>query len=63
MQLHRAFYYIQGSGTQPIPTNVTRYLIEQSRLKAGTIWKTKGNVKNLADLRRALSTGLSIGVN
>ena len=39
------------------------HLIEQSRLKAGTIWTTKGNVSNLADLRRALSTGLSIGAN
>ena len=39
------------------------HLIEQSRLKAGTIWTTKGNVNNLADLRRALSTGLSIGTN
>ena len=33
------------------------HLIEQSRLKAGTIWTTKGNVNNLADLRKALSTG------
>ena len=39
------------------------HLIEQSRWKAGTIWTTKGNVKNLADLRKALSTGLSIGAN
>ena len=39
------------------------HLIEQSRLKAGTIWTTKGNVNNLADLRIALSTGLSIGAN
>ena len=39
------------------------HLIEQSRLKAGTMWTTKGNVNNLADLRKALSTGLSIGVN
>ena len=39
------------------------HLIEQSRLKAGTIWITKGNVNNLADLRKALSTGLSIGAN
>ena len=39
------------------------YLIEQSRLKARTIWTTKGNVKNLAVLRKALSTGLSIGAN
>ena len=38
------------------------HLIEQSRLKAGTIW-TKGNVNNLADLRKSLSTGLSIGGN
>ena len=39
------------------------HLIEQSCLKAGTIWTTKGNVNNLADLRKALSTGLSIGAN
>ena len=39
------------------------HLIEQSRLKAGTIWTTKGNVNNLADLRKVLSTGLSIGAN
>ena len=39
------------------------HLIEQSRLKAGTIWATKGNVNNLADLRKALNTGLSIGAN
>ena len=39
------------------------HLIEQSRLRAGTIWTTKGNVNNLADLRKALSTGLSIGTN
>ena len=39
------------------------HLIEQSRLKAGAIWATKGNVNNLADLRKALSTGLSIGAN
>ena len=39
------------------------HLIEQSRLKAETIWTTKGNVNNLADLRKALSTGLSIGAN
>ena len=39
------------------------HLIEQSRLKAGTIWTTKGNVNNLADLRKALRTGLSIGAN
>ena len=39
------------------------HLIEQSHLKAGTIWTTKGNVNNLADLRKTLSTGLSIGAN
>ena len=39
------------------------HLIEQSRLKAGTIWTSKGNVNNLADLRKALSTGLRIGAN
>ena len=39
------------------------HLIEQSRLKAGTIWTTKGNVNNVADLRKALTTGLSIGAN
>ena len=39
------------------------HLIEQSIFKAGTMWTTKGNVNNLADLRKALSTGLSIGVN
>ena len=39
------------------------HFIEQSRLKAGTIWTIKGNVNNLADLRQALSTGLSIGAN
>ena len=39
------------------------HLIEQSRLKAGSMWTTKGNVNNLADLRKALSTGLSIGAN
>ena len=30
------------------------HLIEQSRLKAGTIWTTKGNVNYLLDLRKAL---------
>ena len=31
------------------------HLIEQSCLKAGTIWTTKGNVNNLADLRKLLA--------
>ena len=39
------------------------HLIQQSCMKAGTIWTTKGNVNNLADLQKALSTGLSIGAN
>ena len=39
------------------------HLIEQLCLKAGTIWRTKGNENNLADPRKALSTGLSIGAN
>ena len=33
------------------------HLIEQLHLKAGTTWATKRNVNNLADLRKALSTG------
>ena len=39
------------------------HLIDQSRLKAGTVWTTKGNVNNLANLRKAFSSGLSIGAN
>ena len=39
------------------------HLIEQTRLKAGTTWTTKANVNNLADLRKALSTGLIIKAN
>ena len=35
-------------------------LVEQSRIKAGKIWTTKGNVHTLAELRKALSTGLHI---
>ena len=35
-------------------------MVEQSRLKHGAIWTTKGNVHTLADLRKALSTGLHI---
>ena len=36
------------------------YLIEETRLKSGKIWTSKGNVTNLAELRQALSTGLKI---
>ena len=39
------------------------HLIEQSRLKPGTIWTSKGNVSTLAQLRQALSTGLPIREN
>ena len=40
------------------------HLIEQSRLKEqGLYGQQKGNVNNLADLRKALSTGLSIAAN
>ena len=39
------------------------HLVEQSRLKAETISTTKGNVNNLADLRKVFSTGLSIEAN
>ena len=36
------------------------YLIEETRLKPGKIWTSKGNVTTLAELRQALSTGLKI---
>ena len=36
------------------------HLIEQTRLKPGTIWTSKGNVTTLIELRQALSTGLKI---
>ena len=39
------------------------HLIEQSRLKPGTIWTSKGNVSTLAQVRQALSTGLPIREN
>ena len=39
------------------------HLIEQSRLKPGTIWTSKGNVNTLAELRQALSTCLPIKEN
>ena len=35
-------------------------LIEETRLKPGTIWTSKGNVTTLVELRQALSTGLKI---
>ena len=36
------------------------HLIEETRLKPGTIWTSKGNVTTLVELRKALSTGLKI---
>ena len=36
------------------------HLIEETRLKPGTIWTSKGNVTTLFELRQALSTGLKI---
>ena len=36
------------------------HLIEETRLKPGTIWASKDNVTTLAELRQALSTGLKI---
>ena len=36
------------------------HLIEETRLKPGTIWTSKGNVTTLVELRQALSTGLKI---
>ena len=36
------------------------HFIEETRLKPGTIWTSKGNVTTLAELRQALSTGLKI---
>ena len=36
------------------------HLIEETRLKPGTIWTSKGSVTTLVELRQALSTGLKI---
>ena len=36
------------------------HLIEETRLKPGTIWTSKGNVTTLVKLRQALCTGLKI---
>ena len=36
------------------------HLIEETRLKPGTRWTSKGNVTTLAELGQALSTGLKI---
>ena len=39
---------------------ISPHLIEETRLKPGTIWTSKGNVTTLVELRQALSTGLKI---
>ena len=62
MKLHRALIIFKAVGPNQfllmsLDGLIYPHLIEQSRLKA------KGNVNNLADLRKALSTGLSIGAN
>ena len=36
------------------------HLVEETRLKPGAIWTTKGNVYTLAQLRQVLSTGVRI---
>ena len=36
------------------------HLIEEIRLKPGTIWTSKGNVTTLVELRQALNTGLKL---
>ena len=36
------------------------HLIEESRIKPGSIWTTKGNVNTLAQLKAVLSAGLRI---
>ena len=36
------------------------HLIEETRLKSGTIWTSKGNVTTLVELRQALSMGFKI---
>ena len=36
------------------------HLIEETRLKPGTIWTSKGNITTLVELRQALSIGLKI---
>ena len=68
MQLHRTLIIFEAVGSNQfllmsLDSLIQLHLIEQSRLKVGTIWTTKGNVNNLADIRKALSTGLSIGAN
>ena len=36
------------------------HLIEETRLKPGKMWTSKGNVTTLVELRQAMSTGLKI---
>ena len=53
MQLYKAFNYKAVGPNQFLLMSldglIYPHLIEQSRLKAGTMWATKGNVNNLAD--------------
>ena len=68
MQLHWAFNLFKAVGPNQfllmsLDGLIYPHLIEQLHMKAGTIWTTKGNVNNLADLRKALRTGLSIEAN
>ena len=44
----------------PLDGQIYPHLIEERRLKPGTIWTSKGNVTTLVELRQALSTGLEI---
>ena len=43
-----------------LDSQIYPYLIEETRLKPGTIWTSKGNLTTLVELRQALSTGLKI---
>ena len=68
MQLHRPLIIFKAVGPNQfllmlLDGLIYPHLIDQSRLKAGTTWTTKGNVNNLADLRKALSTDFGIEAN
>ena len=36
------------------------FLIEETRLKPGSIWTTKGNLHTLAQLKQVLSAGINV---
>ena len=44
----------------PLDGQIYPHLIEETRLKPGTIWISKGNVTTLVELRQTVSTGLKI---